>query len=369
MTARVVLVGLGHTHALVLASMRRRRWAGVGTITCVTPHARLAYSGMLPGVLAGQYARAAMEADTQALCRGAGVALVSRAMCELDLASRRVVLDDGSWLPYDVLSLNLGSGPPAALPLDLAPAHVAVRPVATFLSRLRRTLEALPRPHDTFRVAVVGAGLAGIELALTLPRWLEQQMPGGVPVTATLVTRDAVIAPETAPGTRARLEAALSRRRVSVRSRRSADHLAADDADMVIGATGASPVDAVARLGLDRDRQGFIVVDDTLETSAPGVFACGDTAGLRDTSGSSPAKAGVYAVRQAPVLAANLELAARGDAARRRFVPQADFLRLVNTGDGRAVGEWRGRSFEGTWVWRLKDAIDRRFMRRLEPRA
>ena len=44
-------------------------------------------------------------------------------------------------------------------------------------------------------------------------------------------------------------------------------------------------------------------------------------------------------------------------------MPQRGFLKLLNTGDGRAIGEWKGLSFEGAWCWRLKDAIDTRFMK------
>ena len=50
----------------------------------------------------------------------------------------------------------------------------------------------------------------------------------------------------------------------------------------------------------------------------------------------------------------------------RRYRPQAHFLRLLTTGEGRAIGEWRGLSFEGGWVWWLKDGIDRPFMARYQ---
>ena len=72
-------------------------------------------------------------------------------------------------------------------------------------------------------------------------------------------------------------------------------------------------------------------------------------------------KAGVYAVRCGPILAENLRrLAARRDL--RVYRPQRGFLSLLNLGDGTAIGVERGFSFEGRWVMRLKDRIDRRFM-------
>jgi NADH dehydrogenase FAD-containing subunit len=66
-------------------------------------------------------------------------------------------------------------------------------------------------------------------------------------------------------------------------------------------------------------------------------------------------------VRQAPVLAHNLRAAARG-AELRAFRPQARFLSLLNTGDGRAILSYGPIAWRSRWAWRLKDRIDRRFV-------
>ena len=75
-------------------------------------------------------------------------------------------------------------------------------------------------------------------------------------------------------------------------------------------------------------------------------------------------RAGVFAVRQAPVLARNLEAAVSGTALR-AYRPTPDFLTLLNMGDGTALGSRRGFVAEGRWVQALKDRIDRRFIRSL----
>src|SRR5262249_60261810 len=49
---------------------------------------------------------------------------------------------------------------------------------------------------------------------------------------------------------------------------------------------------------------------------------------------------------------------------RHRLRPPREGLYLVSTGERRAVGARNGLTFEGAWVWRWKDWIDRRFMRR-----
>ena len=141
-------------------------------------------------------------------------------------------------------------------------------------------------------------------------------------------------------------------------------HLVLDDSraietDLVVWVTGASAPAWLATLGLPTDARGFLLTDACLQTTAGApVFAVGDSGTIAD---SPTPKAGVYAVRHGPILWENLQRVLAG-APPRPFAPQSGFLRLLNTGDGRAIGEWRDWSFEGRWCWRLKDRIDRRFV-------
>jgi NADH dehydrogenase FAD-containing subunit len=135
-------------------------------------------------------------------------------------------------------------------------------------------------------------------------------------------------------------------------------------ADEVVWVTGAVALPFLPASGLPVDRRGFLLVDRALRSVAdPRVFAAGDCATLADRR--ELAKAGVYAVREAPILWRSLA-AALGGGEPPRYEPQSSFLALLNTGDGRALLRWRRLVAHGRWAWWLKDWIDRGFMRRYQ---
>jgi selenide,water dikinase len=130
-------------------------------------------------------------------------------------------------------------------------------------------------------------------------------------------------------------------------------------ADYAIVATGAGAAGWIEASGIAADARGFAAVDDYLQSvSHRNVFAAGDIASMIH---HPRPKAGVYAVRQGPVLYENLRRALGGEPLR-RYIAQKIALALISTGCRHAVASWNGIAFEGNWVWRWKDRIDRRFM-------
>jgi selenide,water dikinase len=132
-------------------------------------------------------------------------------------------------------------------------------------------------------------------------------------------------------------------------------------ADEILWTTQAAPARWLAKAGLPLDAHGFLRVDQTLRVvGRDDVFAAGDTIAF---SGRELPKSGVYAVRAGPALAENIRRTLTGRSLR-RFRPQREALYLVSTGGRHAVGSRNGLVVEGDWVWRWKDWIDRRFMRK-----
>ncbi len=124
------------------------------------------------------------------------------------------------------------------------------------------------------------------------------------------------------------------------------------DVDLALWATGATSPPLLSRLKLPQDDDGFLLTEPTLQTNAGApIFAVGDTGTIE--SDRTP-KAGVYAVRQGPILWENIRRTLDG----RRLVayqPQRKFLKLLNTGDGRAIGEYLGLTLHNRTMWKLKD--------------
>jgi selenide,water dikinase len=100
-------------------------------------------------------------------------------------------------------------------------------------------------------------------------------------------------------------------------------------------------------------------VGETLQSAnTPHVFAAGDCAHL---SFAPRPKAGVFAVRQAPILLKNLRADLRGgDMA--HFNPQNSYLKLISTGRKSAIADKWNLAPKGAWVWQAKDYIDQSFM-------
>ncbi|MBW3600131.1 MAG: selenide, water dikinase SelD [Planctomycetes bacterium] len=367
--SEVVLLGVGHTNAHVLR-MWRMDPPRDAHLTCVSNYPVVTYSGMLPGVLAGQYPQERMEIDLVRLCAASGARLIVGEATGLDPSRRRLLFADRPPLAFDVLSVGIGSIPTReGVELD-GDAVLPIKPMQTFLTRLERRLRELhERCGDRpLRIAIVGGGAGGVEITFCLPSRV-RKLFGERPVEMTLINAHGDVAGGVRRRTQDRVREKLARRGVRLMLPRRVVRVTQDEivldngerigADLVLWSTSAAAPPLLASLNLPRDDEGFLLTGATLQTTAGlPIFAVGDTGTI---AGRELPKAGVYAVRQGPVLWENIRrmLAGRPLAP---YEPQRGFMKLLNTGDGRALGDWKGITFEGRWTWSLKDRIDGRFM-------
>lgn len=362
----IVLLGVGHTNAHIVRMWAMRPLPDTD-LTCVSDSGVATYSGFLPAVLAGQIPPEAMEIDLVRLCAAVGARLITDRVTGLDRNSRQLLFDNRPPVPWDVLSIGIGSVP--VMPPSGADSSslVTIKPMRTFPDRLRATVERCGPNADRLEVVVVGGGAAGVEVSQCLPPQLKLLTSADCHIT--LINRNGELLPGCSPRLVRRVRRSLQRRGQTIRDNAtvtavSERQVVLDDgtelpADLVIWATTAAPPPLLAELDLPKDDRGFLLTRDTLQsTDGDPVFAVGDTGSI---AGLDVPRAGVYAVRQGPVLWENLQRKLNGQPLV-PYRPQTSFLKLLNLGDGRAAGEWHGVSFEGRWVMRLKQRIDQKFM-------
>ncbi|MHA7858506.1 MAG: selenide, water dikinase SelD [Henriciella sp.] len=365
-TRDLVLLGGGHAHALVL-----KKWAMAplpgAQVTIVNPQAKAPYTGMLPGFVAGHYQRDELDIDLVQLARQANARLVIDHAIGIDLEQKTIKLSAAPDLAYDTLSIDIGITS-KLVDLPGAGEHlIPAKPLGAFSKAWSALMQRTKTEDFTPEIAILGGGVAGAELALAMAFHLNRDLRGRGRVR--LVEASSDILAELRPPARktlireldaANVEIVLNTRatKVSERGVHTASDGALIEANFIVSAAGAQPHAWLENTGLQLS-DGYIAVDETLRaTGSPGIFAAGDCAHL--THAPRP-KAGVFAVRQAPILYTNLRANLSGGTLR-PYKPQKDYLKLISTGRKSAVTDKWGIGLSGEWVWRLKDRIDQKFM-------
>lgn len=337
-------------------------------LTLVSTSRQTPYSGMLPGLIAGHYSYDKIHIDLLRLCHWAGIRFIENTVTGIDLNTKQVQFDDRPPLGFDVLSLDTGSTPDLSVP-GSAEFVTPVKPVSGFNARWEQLQLRLQtsRDHslgDAVSIGVVGSGAGGFELITAIRHRLNstaarcywflrssKSISGRAEQVGKLAEQAAIDA---------NIELVRGFDVVKV----EAGKLFAADGreallDEIIWCTAATGPDWPGACGLDVDDRGFVATNAHLQSiSHEYVFATGDIGTQVKTPNT---KAGVFAVRQAPVLFENLRRYLLGNALK-DFVPQSDFLSLMATGPQHAIASRGPLVLQGRWVWRWKNYIDQTFM-------
>jgi len=389
----LVLIGGGHAHAYTLKNLGMNPIPGV-QVTLITRDVDTPYSGMLPGHIAGFYTRQECHIDLVKLGNFAKAKIVHAEACGLDPVTKQVFLNGRPPIQYDVLSINIGSAPQTAPALKEGPEGsgvetpvTPVKPIDKFskrweaiLDRARGAAQASrdqddAAPLQPLRLVVVGGGAGGVELALSMQARLRREVrelgAREEMVEVTLVARSKVLMPAHNPEVQKTFRGIAERRGINLILGAAALGVKGQrvlleggrevPCDEVVWCTSAGAQAWLKPTGLQLDPNGFIEVQDTLESvNTPDVFAVGDIAAL--VNHPRP-KAGVFAVRGGPPLTNNLRKRLAGQTRLEQWHPQTNFLGIIGTGDPGVCVASRGElCLEGAWLWELKDWIDRTWM-------
>ncbi len=391
LTTDLVLLGGGHSHALVLRKWGMNPLPGV-RLTLITDLVDTPYSGMLPSHLAGVYNFDEAHIDLRPLTRFAKARLVMDRAVGLDLAHQRVICANHPPIAFDALSINTGITPATLTVPGAQDYAIPAKPVPNLLRHWQGFLaEVHTQPNQTPNIVIVGGGVGGVELTLTMEARLAQlfeslQPPSSegphlgtesheVRSTFHLFHRGSELAEGRNRWTRRRLLQICQERRIQVHLQDAVTAITLDAAtgqkivhsesglvlgcDRVFWVTNAAAPDWLRDSGLSLDDQGFIQVGDTLQTlSHDNIFAAGDVATM--VNHPRP-KAGVVAVRQGPPLYENLCRFLQGHPPK-PFRPQQEFLNLIDVGYGQTIAARGPLAWESALCRRWKDHNDRQFM-------
>lgn len=376
MSKHLILAGGGHAHLHILKQLQTERLPDT-TITLISPDPYQYYSGMFSGFVEGLYRLDEIRLELPRLARRANVKWLEDSVVRVDPKQQILYTKKGVQLPFDWLSLNVGS----------RTAHVdvpGVRSLATLIKPNFLLPQRIQILQSAPSVAVIGGGPAGVEMALALQaRRVQQGQNSGV----QLLTSGQLLSAQTDEGQRRRLRSRLAESGIQLTEGATVERLMLQSDDLrliecadgrslsaaqVLWLTGPAAPPFLRESGLLVDRQGFALTRLTLQSwEHDHIFAVGDCRTL--AAYPELDKAGVYAVREARVLWHNLraltanqgkQSSARAAAPKlREYRPQSSYLSILNAGRKTAILFFRGMMFSGRWCWQLKHFLDEQFMK------
>ncbi|MBN3923959.1 FAD-dependent oxidoreductase [Nostoc sp. NMS4] len=380
----LVLIGGGHSHAIVMKMFGMKPLTGV-RLTLITAASETAYSGMLPGHIAGFYSHKECHIDLRPLANFAQAQLYIDTVVALDLKNNKVLCANGLVVDFDVLSIDIGSTPARISVSGAAEYAIAAKPVSQLLEHWDELIAAVSKnPQEQISIAIAGGGAGGVELALSMQSRLQR-----IPIQNLeihLFQRGQELMPNYHQSVRHQIQQILTNRGIKLHLGESVCKIAPKthnkakeifeikcesgltvECNKIFWVTQASAPEWLKNAGLGTDEQGFILVEDTLQSQThPQIFAAGDIATM--VNHPRP-KAGVFAVRQGKPLFENLQRILL-DKSLKPYRPQKQYLSLIGTGDKRAMSA-TGNAYatRGTFtlpphklLWCYKDWIDRRFI-------
>ena len=312
---------------------------------------------MVPGWIAGQYPRDAGTVDLEGLAKRAGVQLVLGRCSSIDPERSLAARDTGDEINFDIASIDTGGVGRAAVILGDDPRILDVRPIDGFVDRLKAF-------ENAERVAIVGGGAAGVELAFGLRN---SDRFVSTPEVSLIAGADGLL-PRFSEGVRRLVTKSMHEQEIALfpgnasidSGQLFAGETLIDAPDLIIAALGSAAPEWPRKSGLECDQDGFIAVGSHLRTlDHEHIFAVGDIAARQDRK---VPHSGVHAVMAGPALAANLRREAQGLPSQKSYNPRPVSLYLLSTGDGSAILSYGPLAAKGRWVARLKHWIDNRWI-------
>ena len=362
----VILVGGGHAHAIFLRKWAMHSIPGV-QISLISPGPEATYTGMLPGFLAGHYSKEEIVIDLVKLCRFSGARFIMGSVNNIISKDNLISIDGRCSINYDVASIDIGVTSTINNDKRFNLNTHSIRPLGSFVDRWTEFKQKINRKKVVPKIVIIGGGIGAVEVALAMCYSIRKL---GIKYSITILDRAKVLK-NVRSSARNIIMSTLKDYSIA-----AFDHikiLKCDEncvqienglefeSNFTVIAAGATAYEWLEKTDLSL-KDGFINVDKTLQViGCPDIFAVGDCAHLNF---SPRPKAGVFAVRQAPVLFKNIQ-AKLLKGSLKAFSPQKNYLKLISLGEKKAVSDYILPSVSGRAVWKLKNKIDNAFMKKM----
>ncbi len=363
-TKQLVLIGGGHANVQVLKKLCMNNLKGLHTIL-ISEHFEATYSGMTPGYIHKDFSKEEISIDLQRLCFNAGAIFIKDKVVKIETNYQKLKLQNLPSIYYDLLSINTGSiSNTKGIKIENSSRYFFVKPISLLVKNLSEIDQIIKNKKS--KIAIIGGGVASYELAFSLSRRYENKLE--ITILGKNILKERNLNWKTKKNLK-KISYYLGIKEiqgevVSI----SETHLTLKngvifECDLSLVSSGADIESWLSNSNLNKDENGFIVVNDNLlSTNDKNVFVTGDACSLEN---NFRPKSGVMAVRQGEILKENIFYKLTGRPLI-KFRPQKNWLYLIGTHKNYALLNYFFLSFHGRWCWKLKKWIDKRFINKFK---
>ncbi|MBF95707.1 MAG: Selenide, water dikinase [Alphaproteobacteria bacterium MarineAlpha9_Bin4] len=356
----LVLLGAGHSNIEVIRYFGKLKLEGL-RITLISKHTHTTYSGMVPGYIEGEYQWNDINVDLVKLCYRNDIKIIIGEVTKVLGEQKKVFLKNRPPIEFDFLAVNLGIKSKTENIIGANKFALSLKPISEINKILKNILASKSK-----NIVIVGAGAAGVEVSLALKKRL---IKTNVKKNIILIAKGNSLMKSYNQSVSKKLNKELKKNNIQIRYNSSVtkikkNYIEINNKDKVLSsctllATNASAPDVLKKSDLSLSINGFIEVTRELQSkNFKYIFASGDIA---DIENLKLVKAGIYAVKQAKILKVNL----RNFFLKKElkcYLPQKSYLSLIGTANGKAIANKSILTLRGTFFWKLKKFIDRRFI-------
>jgi pyridine nucleotide-disulfide oxidoreductase family protein len=361
----LLLIGGGHAHVFLIKQFCIKNIPGLEVIL-VSASQYQYYSGMAAGYVEGIYNEEDMSFDLKKMCQKSRVKYIEGRITGIDAQNRCVKLENNETIFFDVISVDTGSEMAGRNVQGVVEYAHCVKPLENLFKLRENFMEQI---FDESQVVIAGAGAAGIEIAFAL-KALSHKTKRNVKIT--LVHSGDLILKGYNENVREMAIRKLKKDKIKVLSHHKISKILENNLylesgeqinyDLLVWAAGPKSNPMYKASGFTVDNAGYMMVNRYLQSvDYPFIFGAGDCISFSDFEYVK--KVGVYAIKEAPYLINNILKFIKNEELK-EYIPQMDYLAIISAGNKKGIMQYKNTANIGSLSWKLKDFIDRRFIKR-----